>query len=228
MAPDKQLSIQMEETKWYAEGTRTNAQTLVHTQRIGIPEGHLDPWTVEYMRQSVDIWLETSPESYVKRLAHSMSVFAAIMQVHRLDDGPHADWMLLVDQAESIVAAVTWRLPEFAAEPTNRLDRSDAPQGILRYDKLAALATRSGSVQLETAATNIIVYCLGRLHGDVTDEEIEWLRAFHDGARTVDVAAEHGYSERDFYRVLNRLWVKLDVAGRAEAIAQASKRGWLR
>jgi hypothetical protein len=127
-----------------------------------------------------------------------------------------------------VVAAVTWRLPEFAAEPTNRLDRSDAPQGILRYDKLAALATRSGSVQLETAATNVIVYCLGRLHGDVTDEEIEWLRAFHDGARTVDVAAEHGYSERDFYRVLNRLWVKLDVAGRAEAIAQASKRGWLR
>ena len=48
-----------------------------------------------------------------------------------------------------------------------------------------------------------------------------------DGDRTLDIAADDGYSERSLYRALSELWERLGVDNRLEAIALVTDNGWL-
>lgn len=61
----------------------------------------------------------------------------------------------------------------------------------------------------------------------LTSEEVEWLRAFARGERALDIGHRFGYSERDFYRAQQRLWEKLEVEGRNEALVVAAEIGWI-
>lgn len=61
----------------------------------------------------------------------------------------------------------------------------------------------------------------------VDEQEAGWLRQLADGVTVPSIAAASGYSEREMFRVLQRLYRRLDVKGRTEAILWASKQGLL-
>jgi DNA-binding CsgD family transcriptional regulator len=69
-------------------------------------------------------------------------------------------------------------------------------------------------------------YCLRSAAG-VSTLEIEWIRSLARCERALDVAIRHGYSERDFYSALDRLWDRLGVGGRSQALVLAARMGWL-
>ncbi len=60
---------------------------------------------------------------------------------------------------------------------------------------------------------------------DLTDSEIELLRAVARGRTIVDLARERFFSERTLRRQLQGLYLKLGVLNRAEAIAAATRMG---
>jgi DNA-binding NarL/FixJ family response regulator len=59
----------------------------------------------------------------------------------------------------------------------------------------------------------------------LADEEIGWLRKLAHGVPVSQLAEESFHSERDMYRVLARLYARIGVAGRAEAIVAATRWG---
>jgi DNA-binding NarL/FixJ family response regulator len=58
-------------------------------------------------------------------------------------------------------------------------------------------------------------------------EEIGWLRKLAHGIPVSQLAEESFHSERDMYRVLRRLYARIGVAGRAEAIVAATRWGFV-
>lgn len=62
-------------------------------------------------------------------------------------------------------------------------------------------------------------------NGVVTPHETTWLRALGDGTSVAALAEMARYSEREMYRLLNRLYAKLGVNNRAEALVKATKLG---
>jgi DNA-binding NarL/FixJ family response regulator len=61
----------------------------------------------------------------------------------------------------------------------------------------------------------------------LTGEEITWLRKLAHGVSVSQLAEESFHSERDMYRVLRRLYARIGVAGRAEAIVAATRWGFV-
>ncbi|GHG14427.1 MULTISPECIES: response regulator transcription factor [Amycolatopsis] len=59
------------------------------------------------------------------------------------------------------------------------------------------------------------------------DAEVLWLRQLASGATVARLAAAAGYSERAMYRLLNRIYDRLGVTNRTEALIKANAYGWL-
>jgi DNA-binding NarL/FixJ family response regulator len=64
-----------------------------------------------------------------------------------------------------------------------------------------------------------------RLCPSLSGEEIEWLRKLAHGVTVSQLAEESFHSERDMYRVLRRLYARIGVTSRAEAIVAAARWG---
>lgn len=227
MASDRgQSSRALHEIVRYTTATRRGATNLAHAYRLGVKPGRLKPWPIEFQRAAVAVWLETCPDRYVAQIGLASARYAAIMRSHEPVNGPDEDWAILLEQAEGIATVVAENVKDSPVRDDLRRIGSSVP-AVIRYDKLAALATKRGVGRLEVAAETVAEYCRRSASGDITPEEIDWLIAMADGQRTADTAAKAGVSERAFYRALRRLWKKLGVANRAEAIALASRMGWL-
>jgi DNA-binding NarL/FixJ family response regulator len=61
----------------------------------------------------------------------------------------------------------------------------------------------------------------------LTADEIAWLQQLADGATVAEVAARSGYSERAMFRLLRRVYGRLGVATRTQAVVRAQTLGWL-
>lgn len=59
----------------------------------------------------------------------------------------------------------------------------------------------------------------------VTDEEREWLQSLACGATIARLGRQHGYSERTMHRLLQRLYRRMSVGGREEALVKAARWG---
>ena len=66
-----------------------------------------------------------------------------------------------------------------------------------------------------------------RCRPPLSDEEAGWLRKLAHGVPVSQLAEESFHSERDMYRVLGRLYARIGVAGRAEAIVAATRWGFV-
>jgi DNA-binding NarL/FixJ family response regulator len=94
-----------------------------------------------------------------------------------------------------------------------------------------------GAVHLAAAGLSLIPMEL--LHALVTSrdrapeacplsgQEIEWLRSLSRGMRVAKLAESVCYSEREMYRRLRDLYVRMGVAGRTEAVVRATRWGVL-
>jgi DNA-binding NarL/FixJ family response regulator len=63
--------------------------------------------------------------------------------------------------------------------------------------------------------------------GVLEDAEVLWLRQLASGVTVARLAASAGYSERAMYRLLNRIYDRLGVTNRTEALLRANVYGWL-
>jgi len=61
----------------------------------------------------------------------------------------------------------------------------------------------------------------------LTTHEIGWLRQLAAGRTVVDLARTVGYSEREMFRLLHGLYLRLGAGGRTEALLKASEAGLL-
>lgn len=57
--------------------------------------------------------------------------------------------------------------------------------------------------------------------------EVSWLRYLAEGGTVVGLGEMVGYSEREVYRRLNRLYSRLNVPDRTSALVKAARLGWL-
>lgn len=60
-----------------------------------------------------------------------------------------------------------------------------------------------------------------------TSDELDWLNALGQGATVLDVARASGFSEREMFRRLHRLYLRLGVRNRIEALLLLSRLGVL-
>jgi two-component system competent response regulator ComA len=62
---------------------------------------------------------------------------------------------------------------------------------------------------------------------EVTAAEVRWLQRLADGATVSELARQSSYSEREMFRLLQRLYRRMEVPGRVAAIVKAARTGLL-
>jgi DNA-binding NarL/FixJ family response regulator len=95
------------------------------------------------------------------------------------------------------------------------LDAVLAGEVVLSRSVVQALLSSSRSAE-STASPRIL-----------DDAEVLWLRQLASGVTVARLAASAGYSERAMYRLLNRIYDRLGVTNRTEALIKANAYGWL-
>jgi DNA-binding NarL/FixJ family response regulator len=60
-----------------------------------------------------------------------------------------------------------------------------------------------------------------------TNRELDWLRELANGSTVARVAERSGYSERAMFRLLQRLYRRMGVKNRTEALLRAHQQRWL-
>lgn len=213
----------------YAERTRDVALKLAQAHELGIPSGDCrEPWTLAYLRPSLPILAKTLPRPYLERIGAASLTCATAMRRRGVSESVRGDWVLIIEQYEAVGVAFGEYLGSAVVPHAGSLEPvSPVSPGVMRYDELAGLVHPDGVARLLAAGVAVENYCLRSALGGITNEEVEWLRSMARGERTIDIANAQGYSERAFYRALSRLWGKLGVAGRVQALALAAEQGWL-
>jgi DNA-binding NarL/FixJ family response regulator len=59
------------------------------------------------------------------------------------------------------------------------------------------------------------------------EHEITWLRELASGLTVSQLAERSGYSERAMFRLLRKMYVRMQVRNRTEALLHARQQGWL-
>jgi DNA-binding CsgD family transcriptional regulator len=61
----------------------------------------------------------------------------------------------------------------------------------------------------------------------LTVEELTWLRSLAAGETVTELSLSLGYSERELYRRLRRLYTRMGASGRTDALLRAVRWGLL-
>jgi len=61
----------------------------------------------------------------------------------------------------------------------------------------------------------------------ITEDEISWLQAMASGETVAELSLRLGYSEREMYRRLRRLYSRIGATGRTDALLRAARWGLL-
>jgi DNA-binding NarL/FixJ family response regulator len=91
----------------------------------------------------------------------------------------------------------------------------------------AVEAAMTGRTVLPLAIAQELARGAERCCPPLSGEEIGWLRKLAHGVPVSQLANESFHSERDMYRILRRLYARIGVAGRAEAIVAATRWGFV-
>lgn len=62
-------------------------------------------------------------------------------------------------------------------------------------------------------------------HPSLTPSEVRWLAGLSEGRTVLELAREVGYSEREMFRRLHKLYARMGVCGRTEALLAAQRWG---
>jgi DNA-binding NarL/FixJ family response regulator len=91
--------------------------------------------------------------------------------------------------------------------------------------------TVSAAVRRRTLLPRSIAFEVANTNGTpstavkLSAQETQWIRALASGATVAELADQVGYSERELYRLLKRLYAHLGVKRRSEALARAGTLG---
>ena len=62
---------------------------------------------------------------------------------------------------------------------------------------------------------------------EISSEEVRWLQMIADGVTVAELARQASYSEREMFRLLNRLYQRMGARNRMEALVSAVRSGLL-
>lgn len=140
-----------------------------------------------------------------------------------------ADLDLLVDvkiaQPESVLVTV---LDNFEVQTVQASLRAGATGSVdVRASAEAVRLAISGALAqctvLPTPLTMRMVDGQSRTRpSSIAEDELGWLRGLLDGETVAQLGRRVGYSEREMYRRLRRLYARMGVSGRAQAMVRAA------
>lgn len=210
------------------------ARAIVEAYGFGVSEGpHPEPWTADYHREAVQVYAESLPAPYQRRIGSLFIHSAEAMDVAGLPAGVADDWFIVRSYLRNASAAIADRLAaertgpsEARATPSPVIDDGSPPR-VIHYDRLAALTTVDGTRRLEQAATAVQRHIGAPSAAKLDDVQRKLLNKLADGVPIIDMAADLGYSERTIYRTLDRLYSALGVVDRLQAVRKAATEGLL-
>lgn len=109
---------------------------------------------------------------------------------------------------------------------TGVVDERDEPEAIMQVID-AAVAGRSSMPRHLAEAMALRIPRTPDADEWVTDDERTWLRALADGVTVAGLSDRIGFSEREAFRMLGDLYVKIGVKNRTESIIWATRHGIL-
>ena len=209
------------------------ARAIIDAHRFGVPEGPHDRlWEAEYHVEAVHVYGESLPASYQRDIASLFHHSADTMAQQTIPAELAEDWVIIAGYMRHASAAIMgWLSPERAGAATPDVGESpvidDRTPTVIRFDRLAELASREGAGRLERAAAAVQRH-VGAASAVVLDgDQQRLLRSVASGTAVVDLADKFGYSRSSMYRELSKLWKTLEVSDRGEAIRRAAAEGLL-
>ena len=210
---------------------RRFGQAIEQGHSLGISPGPYDePWKPSFHRTAVHIYALTLPWDYLQEMAFSFRRCVDFMERTRLRCTDACDdWRIVKEYLCSAADAVKEACPVenglVQREPRTVLVEPFTPP-IVPFDRLAGLVSTNGAQRLTAAGRAIEVAAAGWAC-PLDEAEQDWLRRMRRGDRTIDIATDHGYSERGMYRALSALYTRIGVTTRAEAISTAAAKAWI-
>lgn len=206
------------------------ANAILKAHDLGVKEGPFDePWSLTYQRQAADIYFDSTPAGYQANLAKVFVACADYLVTTSAPPDLTEDWQIVTQYLLCASTAINEHLETIGHHDENaerRPFKDPVPPEIIRFDLIAGLCSNLGAKRLAEAAT-----ALGQHFASdqivLNDNEVQLLRGVAAGSTTIDLANEHGYSERSMYRLLKDIYKKLGVTSRTEAIGKAAANGWL-
>ncbi len=205
------------------------AGALGQAHQFGTAPGQIhDVWGTQFHHQALPLYQTVLPDWYLRRTGYIFAQGANIMAKTQAPEGTERDW--------NIISSYLWSMSEVIIETVGEhdgneddLDIEPRTPAVMPFNDLAALTTIEGATRLAAAAKNVATSLeTGPMASNpLTDEEQQWLRQFSNGAKTIDVANQFGFSERHLYRLLNDVYTKLKADTRIAAVLIAETNGWL-
>ncbi len=123
-------------------------------------------------------------------------------------------------------------LPETTASAYGDALRFGACGAVGHDDPLAEIVETVGAaVRRRTLLPRTIAFEVASTNGarstavKLSAQDTQWIRALASGATVAQLADQVGYSERELYRLLKRLYSRLGVERRSEALVRAGTLG---
>ncbi len=186
-------------------------------------------WSEAYHRAVARIFDESLPESYQRDMAALFADSAESMKRCHIPAGLAEDWSIVVRYlACSSTVTCQWLAskPEPSGlEGRDRIPIDDRVPFVIRFDRIAAVASHGGALRLERAALASQRYLAPAPLEALDDQQRRLLSAVASGTAISDLADEFGYSRRTMYRELAKLWQALGVRDRYGAIRKATAAG---
>ena len=196
---------------------------------IGIPHGdHREPWTLDFQRVAVAVYLETIPAEYALKVSAAFEHCAERMRgvTHPMVD--RVEWRLVHSYLQAVSDSIGERLGTSAHKPpAEPVSLKSSTPGIVRFDKIAPLVHSTGVARLKLAAELVQCQDLTGVPYSPTSDQVALLGRLADGQRIVDIACSIGCSERTLYRRLRSLRDHLGLDSTKAAILYAGQRSWL-
>jgi len=193
------------------------------------PGEHDEPWSFDFQQSVVDIYAETLSWEYMLGLCDAYEDCADLMVAIPAPLDCALEWSQMQQYMRSAVKAIrgSAEVPIDGLELKSASDLEPTAPALVPFGKLAKVVSAEGAAALVSAGNKIALLCGQGDACPITEQEQTWLTRISNGDRTLDIATDDGYSERSLYRALSELWERLGVDNRLEAVALATKNGWI-
>lgn len=183
-----------------------------------------DPWTLPFQRMAVErVYRKSFSLEYLRDLAADFGACAALMDSIDVGRVHRDDWTVVREYLQNTAKAIDAH-PERASRAP-RLPDLDAlgstTPGVFRFDLLAQVASEQGIRVLNRSAASVARLCRRSVLPQLTSDEVFWFESLIAGSTVAEIAYGSGVSRSTMTRRLHRLWAKIGVENRSQAIAVA-------
>jgi len=112
-----------------------------------------------------------------------------------------------------------------ASGASGAITRDASPTDVILA--LRAAITQKAVLPLQVARLLVSTQLADGKPSQLDSEEVKWLQSLAHSATVASIGEDAGYSEREMYRRLKRIYKKMGVVSRTEALLKASRLGWI-